>query len=122
MTERYEKWRDLKPLEAPVPVGTKCVVIGGGGIFKSGCIVFVVHCDAFPQCFGYDGKTACIKIEHLALLPAEPTASTEYSEWRKREVWDCAKRVYAQLETMKEDQAIHYAESLMTEWERRYNK
>lgn len=117
---RYENWKDLKPLESPVPVGTKCVVINGDGISNCGHVVFAMQQDFFPQCFSHDGFTSCIKISHLAILPNAVT--DEYAEWRKREVWDCAKRLYASSEFGSAASAIEGAENLMAEFEKRYGK
>ena len=46
--KRYENWRELKPLTAPVPVGTKCVVVADGGVLKQGDVVFIAHSGAIP--------------------------------------------------------------------------
>lgn len=118
----YENWKDLKPLESPVPVGSKCVVIKGGGVFEAGSVVYVMHQDAFPQCVSDDGFNSCVKINHLALLQTTETDETEYAKWRKREIWDCAKMLYASSEFGSAASAVECAENLMTEFEKRYGK
>ena len=114
----YKNWQQLNPLEAPVPVGTRCVVIKGGGVFNCGTVVFAMHQDNYPQCFSEHGPTSCVEINHLALLPT--TEPDEYASWRKREVWDCAKRLYASSEFGSAASAIEGAENLMAEFEKRY--
>lgn len=116
---RYENWKDLKPLESPVPVGTKCVVIKGGGVFEAGRVVFAMHQDFIPQCFAHDGTNSCIKIYQLALFPT--TETDEYAKWRKREIWYCAKRLRVNR-CIDATLCLDWAEELMSEFEKRYGK
>ena len=79
-----------------------------------------MHQDALPQCVSDDGLVSCVYINQLALLPT--TETDEYAKWRKREVWDCAKRLYASSEFGSAASAIEGAENLMSEFEKRYGK
>lgn len=118
---RYENWKDLKPLEAPVSIGTKCVVIGVSS-FDRGTIVFAINEDNNPQCVSKEGKSSCVRISDLAKFPTAEPAQDDYSTWRKREVWDCAKLLYASPEFGSAAHAIESAKNLMAEFEKRYGK
>ena len=77
MKERYENWKELKPLTAPVPVGTKCVVIDDtDGVFTCGSIVITFDEDSLPYCSCGNVRFPMSLFE-LALLPSEEPAKAE---------------------------------------------
>lgn len=82
MPEIYADWKSLKPLTAPVPVGTKCVVIGNTNChgFKKGQIV--TRSDAAESGNNTDVYSDAndywwIKLSELALLPADYQAEPQ---------------------------------------------
>ena len=75
MKERYENWKELEPLTAPVPVGTKCVVVGRDDL--SGLIVTTLDEDRLTKCALGHGTHKHFRFSYLALLPSEEPAKVE---------------------------------------------
>ena len=71
MKERYKNWKELKPLTAPVPVGTKCVVISAYKAFVVGDIVTTLEESSSHKCKDEIGRTECMTYFELALLPSD---------------------------------------------------
>lgn len=69
MKERYENWKELKPLTAPVPVGTKCVVINCDDF--SGSIVTTLDRDRLTKCALEHGNHKYFRFNYLAMLPSD---------------------------------------------------
>ena len=82
MPEIYADWKSLKPLTNPVPVWTKCVVIGNTNNhrFECGQIVYRTDDEPFKKAYAYsDGDDYWwLLLVDVALLPADyhaaPTA------------------------------------------------
>ena len=80
MPEIYADWKSLQPLTAPVPVGTKCVVIRQEiHAFSPGAIVVTKHRSRTPAC-GNGDLLQFVPIYELALLPADYQATPELAE------------------------------------------
>lgn len=77
MTEIYAEWKSLQPLTAPVPVGTRCVVIAKNKIDKLelGEIVTTFGNQSIaPWCRNSDMVHDALGINQLATLPADHKA------------------------------------------------
>lgn len=80
MKERYENWKELKPLTAPVPVGTKCVsVITDYGIDAGEIMELIGFSSADKEHGVCQGKICKVAMDwnELALLPSEEPAKVE---------------------------------------------
>lgn len=69
---KYENWKELTPLTAPVPVGTKCVVVNVGpdDYFECGDIVEIADKLDPPLCKS-DAIEHFMYWRELALLPSD---------------------------------------------------
>lgn len=78
MKERYENWKELKPLTAPVPVGTTCVFIAEHSRFERGQIVTIDESNGTIRwCISISGSRHACLFSQLALLPSEEPAKAE---------------------------------------------
>lgn len=81
----YENWHLLKPLTAPVPVGTKVVIVGESSerIFPLGEIVTIYgknYDGCWYSCINSEGLHRYRKLDELALLPQ--STMTEQERWQ----------------------------------------
>lgn len=80
MPEIYADWKSLEPLTAPVPVGTKCVVIGNSNNHRFACGQIVYRSDydePLKKAYKYsDGDDYWwLLLVDVALLPADYQAA-----------------------------------------------
>ena len=122
MLERYENWRELKPLGYDDAIRNRVVILHDAPPFYYAGEVFnfVGFTDGRGIVVSPDDSTASKLTMAMDCFANLPTESTEYSEWRKREVWDCAKRMWSFPESPSPKGCLDAAETLMAEWDRRY--
>ena len=89
MPETYADWKSLKPLTAPVPVGTRCVVIAKNKIDKLelGEIVTTFGNQSIaPWCRNSDMVHDALGINQLAILPADYQAEPTVEQKPERKI------------------------------------
>lgn len=77
MKERYVNWKELKPLTAPVPVGSICVSLCERKNNAGDLLIVRTEKNGLYCCQDQQGNVLSCYTHELALLPSEEPAKAE---------------------------------------------